>query len=810
MSVQKAIIIFKKQWISSYPQVVIRLMILFFLTCLPYISVSQISFSVADSETKASIPFANIIFRNGKSGAISDIEGIFSLPSHAGDSITISSFRYYPKKIHVRQIESSQTIFLEPKLNTCAGVNVFHGKNPALKIMEKAVTNNSKNNPNHSTNYSCIVYHKMTFDMEAPEGASPSDSLPQEINQFSRDKHLMLVESVSEKQHFIPDKNSERLISGRVSGLKNPLLAALPSQLQPFSFYSQHIGLMDDQYLNPASEPGLKNYLFTLRDTIIENNDTIYYITFQPLHKPNINLFEGSFHIHNKTYGIKNIRISSSPPASDYQLSINLSYNLINNHLWFPSDLESNMIIKSVEGLDSIPYPLEGKAKSLVTAVNLTPDKERKDFGESDHEQNIKNDTSGVGFLRYQPLTVRDSAKYRLLDSLANANNIDNIIKLQKELIKGYIPVGPLRLDLKHLVGYNKFEGLKLGIGLWTGDEITGNFTVGGYFKHAFNTNDNNYGTGIKWKPDTDSQTAISALYSHDMRVTGDFSFHKGNIVTVEDLLKSFAVYIMDQQTKAEASIQTLLLKDLTGKLFFTHADVKPVRTYPFIPEANEPDNGFTNTEFGIKLRWAHEEQLNKTDFGTFQKPSTSPKVWFNLISGIQDREPDFTRYVKIETQIEQSFRTGPSARTTLRLIGGLINRQVLPTNLYSFFGTYEPLSIEVPNMFSTMAPNEFAADRFALAFLKHKISLWQNSEGNFKPEINLMTKAGWGNIKYNNAEEINSFNQGFYESGILFDNLLNILFIKYGLGVHYRYGPLQKDKGIDNWSFRIGLDFSL
>jgi hypothetical protein len=72
------------------------------------------------------------------------------------------------------------------------------------------------------------------------------------------------------------------------------------------------------------------------------------------------------------------------------------------------------------------------------------------------------------------------------------------------------------------------------------------------------------------------------------------------------------------------------------------------------------------------------------------------------------------------------------------------------------------------------------------------------------------MTKAGWGMLESDYPTTTNSFEKGFYESGIVFDNLLKVLFIKYGIGAHYRYGPYQKNSGIENWSFRAAISFSL
>ncbi len=770
---------------------------------------SQTRGKLTDAKTEAPIPFANIVFPNRESGTITNLKGQFEIPSNTMDSIFISCVGYHSASFNIAKTDSLFQFQIEPKTIELQSIDVYPGENPALTIMQKVLENSERNNPDLASDYSCIVYHKMTFSLDIADSINTPDSLEQKFIDVNRKNHLMLMESVSEKKHKVPDKNTEKIISGRVSGFQNPALAILPCQLQPFGFYSPRIELMGIEHLNPISKSGLKNYLFLLKDTIIEKGDSLFYITYQPRKKSNIKPLTGSFHIHKKSYGVKYLKAKSNLTSSPYILDIRQSYEQTDSQ-WFPSELESKLLIKPGQGFNSLPYAMVGNAKSIVTAINLNPEISNKDFSNVVLEDKMPRDTGNIKILRYEPLTAKDSSTYHLLDSIGKANKLDNLIKLQKELIRGYIPAGPVRLGLQHLVGYNQFAGLKLGLGMWTGPEITGVFSLGGYFTHAFKAEMNNYGGGIKWRPDQNSQTQIELLYNHDMHSTGAFNFHHGNMMNLNQTLKEFSVTIQDREEKIYASAGTKFRGPLSGEIFFTQSDVTPVRLYPFMPAATIPEEAFKTMETGVKLRWAYKETMTRTAFGLIPELSDGPKIWLNVIRGTEERQGISSSYTKLESQIEKTFHTGPAAKTTLRVTGGLIDGWAISSNLYSFFGTFEPLSVEVPTLFATMAPNEFAADRFAMATLDHRISLRQNRPGEFKPEINLMTKAGWGILESDYSYPVNTFEKGFYESGILFDNLLKVLFIKYGLGVHYRYGPYQKEESIDNWSFRLSVNFTL
>ncbi|MFW6044056.1 MAG: DUF5686 family protein, partial [Marinilabiliaceae bacterium] len=753
-------------------------MLIFYLSVFPTVLSGQIKGTVIDEASGNPVAFANIVFGDKKTGTVTDLQGTFVLPEKTKEPITISCVGYHTQTVPVSEIKNDGEIVLKPKTIELEAVDIYPGKDPARGIMQNVVNNIPINNPDEATDYTCIIYHKMTFDFLVPDSIPPTDSMAQKISDFSDSKHLMLIESVSEKKHKAPGKNRERIISGRVSGFQDPALSIFPALLQPFTFYDQYIELMGKRYLNPVSVRGFKHYNFFLRDTISDEDGPLYYIAFQPKEKANIPPFEGTLHIIPEDYAIKNLKASTKHANTPFELHINQRYQLIEEKQWFPSEQESRLVIRSAGPGEDIPFPFEGKAKSLVTAVDIYPNFSRSDFLGIELEEDISPDSTILEQYRYQPLTEKDSLTYSKMDSLGRANNFDKAIRFPKLLMNGQLPAGPLRLDLKHLIGYNKFEGWKLGMGLWTGEEWTGNFSLGGYFKHAFTINENHYGGGVKWKHPS-GLTSLSATYSHDLHTTGGFSFFNNQSLTFENLLQSLAVNIKDRMTRTRITGKTRLMKGLSTELFFTHADVKPVRTYNFNTLATEPAESFDNIEYGARLRWAPKEKLSKTIFGLIPEPTNGPILWLNFISGRQKPGNKTHTYTKTETQIEKTFNSGPSAKTTLQLTGGLISGKPPLSNLYSFLGTYDPFGLEVLGMFATMDPNEFAADRFVSAFFTHEIPLRQNQPGSFKPEIVLQSKAGWGDLSTIPAENLKSFNQGFYESGIKFDNLINVLMFK-------------------------------
>jgi hypothetical protein len=86
----------------------------------------------------------------------------------------------------------------------------------------------------------------------------------------------------------------------------------------------------------------------------------------------------------------------------------------------------------------------------------------------------------------YRPLTVRDSATYRMIDSIEHVQDLIRNSKITEVIATGNIPLGPMNLDYKKLIGYNNYEGLRLGLGLSTNQKIGSFYSLGGHFSYGF------------------------------------------------------------------------------------------------------------------------------------------------------------------------------------------------------------------------------------------------------------------------------------------------------------------------------------
>ncbi len=765
---------------------------------------------VIDAVTKKPVPFTNISFGDGKTGTISDLNGNFKASvSTMKNPVVISCIGYKKKSTDIMTLISSPTIELEPEIIRLKSIDVYPGENPALTIMKKVVENKDKNNPDLTGNYSCILYHKLSFTYEIPDTVDvEANPELKSLKQFSENSYLLLMESVSEKKHLRPDKTNERLISGRVSGFKDPALSYLPAQLQPFTFYNKYIRLLDMEYLNPVSDQGLKFYTFLLTDTLITpQNDTVFYIKFMPKKGKNFNGLEGALHIFEPGWVIKTVSATSVSSDNSNVLKIRQNYHLINDSVWFPFQMESNLTIRNIKTSKQkeIRFPIVASGKSYVTGVNLNPEITAKDF----NNITFKDDLSGknnqaINSFRYSPLSHKDSLTYLLIDSIGRSRHLDKLITFQKSAVAGNIPWGIFDLDYRKFLDYNSYERFKLGIGLWTNKKLSEYFSFGGYYTYAFKIDKSNFGAGFNVTPWKGNDAKLSFYYKDDVFATGTFSFLDAYRIRSPESFQRFLFETMDNTKEYTAAVKFRFLKYFKVQTGFKYAEITPQKEYRF---SVNPDTvpAFNTKEYSVKLKWVNKETFSDTPFGRISNNSVWPKVWFNFTFGSGNNSTTFT-YRKYEVQVHQDIKLNPANITTIRLKGGMISGDLPATLLYSSFGSYKSFGLEIPYSMATMRLNEFAADRFAILNLKHQINLFQSKSIKFKPEVILTTNIGFGE----GPSSVHSFEKGYYESGIFFNNLFRQLIARYGFAIHYRYGPYHLPKETDNWAFNIGIEFML
>ena len=114
------------------------------------------------------------------------------------------------------------------------------------------------------------------------------------------------------------------------------------------------------------------------------------------------------------------------------------------------------------------------------------------------------------------------------------------------------------------------------------------------------------------------------------------------------------------------------------------------------------------------------------------------------------------------------------------------------------------------------MRSNEFLVNKYASLFLYHDFGyLLYKGKKWFHPEFALSQNIGFGWLDHKEKYSYISIgpremNLGYYESGLLINNLVNMKFYTLGFGLQYRWGPYSFDKTGDNFGYKLTMVFKM
>lgn len=801
---------------------------------------------MVDSMTQAGLPFVNIIYNSDGQGVVADLEGNFRILRTS--RIEFLEFRYmgYGRKIiPVEELGDGNDIRAE--LGRISydidEVAIYPSENPAHRIIRLASENRLNNHPEKTGPFSYVSYEKVIFTIvrdsagiDDHDGTTDTtENLPDsirfgrnmestiDVERFLEKQHLFLMESISSRKFLSPDKDKEEIIASRISGISQPAFAILDRQLQSFSFYDNLITIANRQYVNPISSGSTDRYFFLIEDTLFtEMLDTVFIISFRPQPDRNFDGMEGILYINSNGYALQNVIATGYGQSNEFfDISIQQEYNLVDGTRWFPASLSTIIRLNNAQ-FPGQPGPMEliGMGKSSFTNVNFLPVIDADDFNEVGIEVNPdahRQPEELWNIYRVDSLNAKELETYRVIDSIGRAQNIDRTILSLETLLTGYLPGRYINLDIMKFIDYNKFEGFRFGLGGKTTRDVSEIFVWDGYLAYSLRDKAFKYGAGMTVNILPERELGIRVSYMQDVNESGGIQYKDIWNMTGSAFFRNYMVEVMDITSEAEISLGFRAFRFLTGDLYLKRSSMIPSNEYRYVVSELNPGISLTRfdyTEAGFHLRYAYNETFMKTPRGNkFSMGTKYPVLYLNLARGLAAMGGGYS-YYRTEIKVTRTFETRLAGKTRVVLEAGMVTRDVPYSKLYAGPGSYRKFAVETEASFGTMRFNEFLSDRFISFFLKHDFgNLLFRPSGKFRPEIVAVHNLGFGTLKNIAGHENIAFNtleKGFFEAGLLINNLLRIQIFRYGLGVFYRYGPYAFSKTIDNFAFKLTLQLNI
>ncbi len=774
---------------------------------------------VINRHTKEPLAFVNIIFNsNPLSGTVTDIDGKFFCNSTT--KIKTLSFSYvgYEKTIiHVDSLFEKDKLIIElrPSVFQLSEVVIKAGENPANRIIKKVIENKKINNPENISSFKYTSYNKVIYDLH-PNDALGSDSIQIKMDKILKGGHMFIMESVTDRRFIQPDRNNETILGTKVSGLKHPSFAPLATDIQPFSFYNDIFTIFDINYLNPISNGSLKKYQFAIEDTLFQNQDTIFVLSFKPQANKNFEGLTGLLYINTNKYAIQNV-IAEPFEKGLIDIKIQQQYQLVDNDQWFPEQLNFEMIIRQYPSKE---LGMSVNGKSYIENVELMINHNKKDFSLESikmHESANERDSLFWENQRTESLSEKETITYHVIDSLSEKHKFEALLNFFEKAAFGKVPIKFMDIDISKTLANNKFEGFRLGLGAYTNEKLSKIFSTGGFFGYGLKDHQWKYGGEVILTLDRDKELEIKGRHQYTLKETGKTGLNLFNQNSYD--IRSFLAARMDRIQENSVSIGFRMFKYAKLNFSLNHTVVTPQYNYEYQSDNQQNITDYTYSDINIQLRYAFKEKLIESFNQRISLGTKYPVVYVNYSRGIKTLYGSQFDFNNIEARIEDSFLLKNLGEIKIRIDGGYIDKPLPYGLLFTGEGSFDKnLPILMRNYFQTVTPYEFLSDRYVNLHFSHDFGSLLFQTKNFEPHITLYQNIGWGRLSNSQNHKMISFKtkeKGLYESGVQIDNIiklnyLNIAYLGFGAGAYYRYGPYAKEDITNKVALKFSMTFTV
>ena len=804
----------------------------------------QVNGVVKDLDTKKPLPFASLKTNIGFF-AITDVDGKFSFnASLQTETLTFQYIGYVQKTISINEGNKNSTIYLSPKIDALKEVVIFNDAT-AKNIINKVIALKEQNDPKKKlSSFQFKSYNKLLVTANpdsiigkidttfiSKSGKVKIDSSDFKFKKIISKQHLFLTEKVSLFQYDKPHLK-ETIIGAKMAGFKEPLYEILGFNLQSFSIYDNNYELFETKYQSPISKLAAKEYRYKIIDTIaIESRPTII-IYFK--NKTSPNGLEGLLYIDAENFAVAKavMRIRGVLDIS----GIHEFTYLPKENIWFP--IQKNF--KILKGKSKEPTTILGgrikfsgeddesdnkKAASDFTYFSSdvrvydleinSPLKIKKSSVTIEATENAnKRDNAFWATNRNDPLDSRSERTYHVLDSIGNKEKIDRKIKFGRKIINGYIPFGPVDLDLRYILSYNNFEGFRLGIGGVTNDIFSKIIRIEGYYGFGLKDENIKYNFGAAFRVGNFSNTWIGGAYTDDIREIASTSFAIDKRVFKLYDNRPINLSTFYNYKNWRGFIETKIIPKTESIWQVTHSDIIPLFNYTF-NYLGQSYNAFSISTGMVSLQCNPFSDYMQTPNGKIEFEKRYPRFTFQFTKSLPKFLANDFDFGKIDARIEYEKKYLDGQKSSVLLQGGYSFGALPLTHLYNSSpnnltkdNILERITITGKNSFETMYFNEFFSSEYVMLHIKHGLKRFKIIK-KIKPSVFLVTRMAWGNMKNSdrhNGIEFKTLNKGFFESGLE----INQIYKGFGFTGFYRYGPNQLPRFDDNLAVKLSFIFDI
>lgn len=383
-----------------------------------------------------------------------------------------------------------------------------------------------------------------------------------------------------------------------------------------------------------------------------------------------------------------------------------------------------------------------------------------------------------------------------------------------QHLGNGYIPTKYFNFDLRYLIKYNQYEGIRTGLGGITNDAFSEKYRINSYLVYGFRDDRFKYSIGGGFRISEQTNTWLNLSYTDDLQETGStkfltdkrfFQFFEPRLLNIDLFHKHI--------TKAIA-IEHEINDKLSTETEFAISKIDPTYAYGYVLN-NEVFNNFDLSTSKIAFQWNPFDYFEMSETNVREIKEGYPKFTLQYTKSFQNVFSGDFNFSKVDFRTIHRIGNEHNHFSEIILVSGMASGDTPLTHLYHAYPNnitketiMQRFSVAGLNSFETMFFNEFFSDKFATLQLKHYLKPFNITE-RFKPQLVLISRYAIGDMEQPERHQnitFDSLKKGYTESGFE----INKLFFGFGLSFTYRYGAYHLAEFADNIALKFTFNVTL
>ena len=739
------------------------------------------------------------------------------------------------------EVEKEMQVVLQPtadKIQNIERVVILDNSDPkALRILDEVNKRFKENSPKSLDSYQFKSYSKYSMDLDQDSISTYRDFMVRREDSLSqinsrealhqkekekkdsligedffntaRDSQFFLWEKVSDHQFSKKYGDKTVIIDNRMSGFQNPI----------YEFLAFNVSNLDKipRQIRPENRD---KYRFYLSDTITVDNRKTFVVKFKEINdkqRQNPKKYTGKIYIDAENYALKEIESASKKKNEGTVSSV---WKMMGGK-WFldREDMKLRMGDQSfdVAKKDSVSKNDTEKyvqktfgnylyVKNRYFDFEINEPAKSEDF--KGYSLEMKNsDGSLLSQYRTDSLSSREANTYQAIDSLVQKHDFDKKVNSLVNLLRGNVRYKIFDFDMTRLIDWNKYEGVRLGMGVKLNEKFSTTFSPDAYFGYGFKDHTWKYGFGLDTKLSQKRTSIFRVDFSDDVYAAGRFnSTFWSSLMKINDL--SLDAY--NDKFYRSKQVGASYWYDLSNSLSLKLGLRREWQNAEFDYQYKNFDNKFDNMSTTLSLKYSPRDKNIMTPSGKYTYERNFPQFFVNAEFGNRWLGGELN-YQRLDALAIHQFKN-KLGTTNIKLFGGISSGEAPIWKQFNLSGQVSTKSdwlshINFPSNlgFATMPAGVFYADKFVSLQVNQRLPFKFKTLGKRFSSVELAYKSAVGGFKnpQDHQFDFQVLDHNYQEVGFMWNQFLGT---RYGIGLSYRLGHYQTSDFVDNFGIQIKL----